>query len=217
MRRFLAPLQLAYHFIVPIAGCILVQMDGPRFGPWGALGIAIGLFVYSYLQWALVATERLSGGASRIWILQLVGIVLIGVLVRANWKDWIIEQMFLEAVSFSLGIAVLALYKAGKEQHEKMKPPWFLIILVFCLPAGLLVWYILPAWLHRHSEAPTWEWLVFGLAFLIGVGTAFRTMKPFAMADDHLVEPLDRGWKIGFIAVWLIFLLCVLVWLADKG
>lgn len=216
MTAALSIVRLAFHFLVPVAGCVLIQFNGGTYGPWTAVGMSIGLFVYAYLQWGFVATESSSPEKKHNGVWILISVVLVGLLVRGNWKDWIIEQTLLEAVAFGVGLAILVLYKAGKEQASKSKPPWLLLLLIFILPVVLLIWKILPVWIDRYSDGSFPEWALFGAAFLFSAWAAFSSMKPFAIGDDTMSEPLDRSWKLVFMVIWLLVLFTVLITFSDK-
>ncbi|NNE91022.1 MAG: hypothetical protein HKN23_05195, partial [Verrucomicrobiales bacterium] len=209
MKLILPALRLVYALLIPFAAFTILELWGLDIGGWWAMGIACGLFVYHFLQWALFETDRLeirygAKGADWPFVFLALSILMVGVIVRGDWLVWIVEQFLLEVVAFSAGLALLAIAKAAKEGKEA---PWFLVILVFVAPPAAMIWKILPFWMGRHGGDPWWMWVLFWGAFLSGVLGIFLKMKPFAMGDKMLMEPLSSGWKTILAGVWLILLL----------
>lgn len=202
----MALIRFAYAIVLPFAGFLLLRSEGWRVPPVAAVGIAFGIYLYHYLQWALCETFR-SGDietdrarTSLRHLPVLASVIFTGLLVEGSWRDWLIEQLLLEFVAFSAGLGLLAIYKAAREGKDA---PWFLVILVFAAPAGVLVWKILPAWASRHTGASLMTWIWFTAAFLSGVVGVFFQMKPFAMGHGLLAEPLNRRWKMILACLWL--------------
>lgn len=207
-------LRFLYAFLAPVAGCAVLRWEGVRWGIWGGLGIAVGIFIYHYLLAALFKTDRKVFAGSPAELAWLAGSAcLIGFLNEWNWKSWLIEQALLEAGAFGAGIAVLAIVKGFREGVKHA--PWFLILLVFVAPPGLLVFHSVSVLLQRHSgTGGGLSWIVLAGAFVLSAIGAYRTMHPFASGDRQLAEPLEKGWQIVLTVIWLIALLAGAVTMA---
>ncbi len=198
-------LRFIYAILLPVCGLVMLKWQGLEIGMGRAFAIACGIFVYHYLQWALFETDRTSRNRrDRSWIFWLLSIGLVAVLTRGRWQDWPIEQLLLEVVAFSAGIAILGIYKAAGEGKNA---PWFLVILVFVAPPVAMIWTLCPFWLSRHLDDSPWTWCGFVIAFVFAVQGFFLRMKPFAMGSDQLSEPLKSGGRVVVAVLWLIILL----------
>ncbi len=196
--------RLIYLALLPLAGCAVIQTSGFTIGRGWGFGIAMGLFIYHYLLWALYETERLDGKLpNKVW-LQLASLAIVLFSVQGNWRDWLVEQTILEAGAFTLAVAILAVWKASVEGREA---PWFLVVLVFLLPAGAILIRLGAFWWVRHREAlDGWD-LAFAVAAVLSTSAHFGRLKPYILGHDSLMEPLSSSPRIVFIVVWLIVLL----------
>ncbi len=200
----LSLLRLIYLALLPLAGCAVVQTSGFTIGRGWGFGIAMGLFIYHYLLWALYETERLDGKLpTRLWP-QLASLVIVLFFVQGNWRDWLVEQAILEAGAFTLAVAVLAVWKASKEGREA---PWFLVVLVFLLPAGAILYRLGAFWWMRHGDTLDWWDPAFAVAAVLSTSAHFGRLKPYIIGHDSLMEPLSSSPRLVFTVIWLILLL----------
>lgn len=200
----LSLLRLLYLALLPLAGCAVIQTSGFSIGRGWGFGIAMGLFIYHYLLWALYETERLDGKLpNKIW-LQLASLSIVLFSVQGNWREWLVEQTILEAGAFTLAVAILAVWKASAEGRDA---PWYLIVLAFVLPAGAILIRLGAFWWMRHHEALDWWDLAFAVAAVLSTCAHLGRLKPYILGRDTLMEPLSSSPRIIFIVVWLILLL----------
>ncbi|MDF1739688.1 MAG: hypothetical protein P1U86_11050 [Verrucomicrobiales bacterium] len=193
-----------YVLVLPVAGCVVLASKGSHLGIGWALLIVVGIFIYHYLQAALIVTEREAKTGVKDLFLGALPIVLVGVSASFAWRDWIVEQMFLEAGAFSLGVACIAV---GKGLREGRSAPWAAIVIVFLLPALTLV-YLAGRTVFRAKEL-LWQWdgaAVLAVAMIVAVVDTVRRLHPYVLGSDQLEEPLKQGWQIVFAAVWMLAL-----------
>lgn len=200
----LALLRLIYLVLLPLAGCAVIQISGFAIGRGWGFGIAMGLFIYHYLLWALYETERLNAKLPSKIGLQLASLVIVLLLVQGNWRDWLVEQMILEAGAFTLTVAILVVLKASEEGREA---PWFFVVFVFLLPAGAILYRMGAFWWMRHRDSlDGWD-LAFVVAVALSTTAHLGRLKPFILGHDSLMEPLSTTPRLIFTVVWLILLL----------
>lgn len=200
----LSLLRFIYLALLPIAGCVVIQTSGFAIGRGWGFGIAIGLFIYHYLLWALYETERLDAKfPHKLW-LQMGSLVIVLCTVQGNWRDWLVEQTILEAGAFTLAVAVLAVWKALQEGRDA---PWYLVVLVFLLPSGAILFRLGAFWWTRHRDSLDWWDLAFAVAAVLSSGAHLGRLKPYVLGRNALMEPLSSQPRLIFMVVWLAFLL----------
>ncbi|MEC5126970.1 hypothetical protein VSU19_09430 [Verrucomicrobiales bacterium BCK34] len=199
-----AIVRFLYVLVLPVAGCVVLASKGSHLGVGWALLIVVGIFIYHYLQAALIVTERAVKAGVKNLFLGVFPIVLVGVSASFAWQDWIVEQMFLEAGAFSLGVAFIAV---GKGFREGRKAPWGAIVIVFLLPALTLV-YLAGRTVFRAKEfSLQWDGaLILAVAMVVAVVDTVRRLHPYVLGNDQLEEPLKQGWQIIFAGVWMLAL-----------
>lgn len=199
----LSLLRFIYLALLPLAGCAVIQTSGFSIGRGWGFGIAMGLFIYHYLLWALYETEQLDHKLpDKIW-LQLLSLAIVLFAVRGDWRNWLVEQTILEAGAFTLAVAVLAVWKASAEGRDA---PWFLV-LVFVLPAAAILYRLGAFWWMRHGDTPDGWDLAFAIAAVLSTSAHFGRLKPYIIGHDSLMEPLTSSPRLVFTVVWLILLL----------
>ena len=208
-RAFLATLRLVYLTLLPLAGCAAVRFSGGDIGRGWGLGIAIGLFLYHYLNWALHETEREAprvpaGGKSAADWVWLLSPLLVLFSVGGSPVAWLVEQTVLETGAFVTAVAILAMRKCASEGREA---PWLLAIIVFVLPAAALLLKLGGFWIGRQKGGFGWPDLLFAAAFVLSLASFHTRLRPFVAGDDQLVEPLSSGRRLVFAVVWFCLLL----------
>ncbi len=171
--------------------------------------MAIALFLYHYLLWALYETERSRervDPAATTWSRWswLVPPLLVFTILRADPVSWLVEQTLLESVAFLAAVASLAMGKCASEGRDA---PWGLAIGVFVVPASAMALKLSLLWWSRRDSGPDWFDLGLVFAFLVSAALQFRRIRPFVMGGDQLVEPLSSSGRTVFMAVWFIGLL----------
>lgn len=201
----LAIARFLYVLVLPVAGCAVLAAKGshPR-GGW-ILFIVIAIFIYHYLQAALIVTERRSNPGVKDFFFGIVPVMLVGLSASFAWQNWIVEQMFLEAGAFSLGVALLAMRKGVQEGRQA---PWALIVIIFLLPASVLVFFAGQALFQVGGLSNHWvKSIAIAVAMIIAVGDTVRRLYPYVIGDDQLAEPIQKGWQMAFAIFWMIALL----------
>jgi hypothetical protein len=202
--EWLSFLRFIYLALLPIAGCVMIQTSGFVIGQGWGFGIAIGLFIYHYLLWALFETERHNAKLPRKLWLQLGSLAIVLVSVQGNWRDWLVEQTILEAGAFTLAVAILAVRKASAEGKQA---PWYLVVLVFLLPTGAIIFHLSSFWWTRHRDSPDWWDLAFAIAAVLSTSAHLGRLQPYILGHDSLMEPLSSQLRLIFMVVWLVLLL----------
>lgn len=202
-------LRFLYLVFLPLAGCLAARWSGGSIGRGWGIGMAIALFLYHYLLWALYETERSpdrTEPATAVWSrwTWLVPPLLVLAILRADPVSWLVEQTLLESVAFLGAVAALAM---GKCASEGRSAPWGLAIAVFVVPAAAIAVKLALYWWSRRETGPGWADLGFAAVFLFSAGLQFRRIRPFVMGGDQLVEPLSSPGRTVFMAVWFIGLL----------
>ncbi len=201
--ELLSLLRFIYLALLPLAGCAVIQTSGFSIGRGWGFGIAMGLFIYHYLLWALYETERLDRKLpDKIW-LQLLSLAIVLFAVSGDWRNWLVEQTILEAGAFTTAVALLAIRKASREGRDA---PWFLV-LVFVLPAAAILYRLGAFWWMRHGDKLDWRDLAFTVAAILSTSAHFGRLKPYIIGHDSLMEPLTSSPRLVFTVVWLILLL----------
>lgn len=201
----LAIARFFYVLVLPLAGCALLAAKGSHVGIGWALLIVVAIFIYHYLQAALIATERRSKRGVKEFLLGIAPVILVGLSASFAWRDWIVEQMFLEACAFSLGVAFIAV---GKGIREGRNAPWAAIVVVFLLPALALV-SLAGRTVFQTTDA-LFYWggaAVLAVAMVIAVVDTVRRLYPYVLGDEQLDEPIQRNWQVVFAGVWMLGLL----------
>ncbi|MBL9159240.1 MAG: hypothetical protein JNJ70_17290 [Verrucomicrobiales bacterium] len=202
-------LRFLYLVFLPIAGCSAVIAGGGRIGHGWGFGIAIGLFLYHYLNWALYETDRVGNfGPSEKSLWQRWCWVLPPLLVLATLGGdpvgWLIEQTLLEAGAFVAAMGLLAMMKCKEEGKEA---PWFLAIVVFVLPSIALLFKLGAIWLGRRGGSVGGGEVAFAGAWLFSLVAQYRRLRPYVTGRDQLVEPLSTPGRLALTVVWLLGLL----------
>lgn len=200
----LSLLRFIYLAILPLAGCAVIQTSGFAIGRGWGFGIAMGLFIYHYLLWALYETERLDGKLPHKLWLQMGSLVIVLFSVQGNWRDWLVEQTILEAGAFTLAVAILAVWKASAEGR---KAPWYLVVLVFLLPSAAILFRLGAFWWTRHRDSADWWDLAFAVAAVLSTSAHLGRLKPYVLGHDALMEPLSSQPRLILMVLWLAFLL----------
>ena len=201
----LAISRLLYVLILPVAGCVLLAEKGAHLKVGWVLLIVLAIFIYHYLQCALIVTEKNEKPSVKGLLLGVVPIILVGLSASFSWKVWIIEQMFLEAGTFSLGVALIAVKKGIREGREA---PWGAVVIVFLLPALTLVYFAGSAVLRMSEKTFGEAGPVFLIAALaVAVSDTVRRLYPYVLGSEQLSEPIQKGWQMVFTVVWLLGLL----------
>lgn len=202
-------LRFFYLVVLPVAGCVAAVASGGAIGRGWCVGIGIGLFLYHYLIWALHETERMElrfrtpGSVWARWS-WLIPPLLVLLVVKGEWLNWLIEQTMLETGAFVAAVGILAMRKCAGEGKEA---PWFLAIAVFVLPASILLVKLGAIWLSRRGGTPGWLDLAFVLAMGGSLAGHYRRLFPFISGGDQLVEPLSSSRRTVVMVVWFIILL----------
>lgn len=194
-----------YLVFLPIAGCAAARWEGGSIARGWGLGIAIALFIYQYLLWALYKTERITPSV-RLWDRWswLVAPLLVLAVLRVDVVSWLVEQTLLESVAFLLAVSALAMKKCADEGREA---PWLLAIAVFVLPAAAITWKLVESWWRRRENGPGWLDLAFAVALLASLILQYKRLRPFVLGTDQLMEPLSTSRRTVFTAFWFIGLL----------
>jgi hypothetical protein len=204
--------RLIYVLVLPIAACILLSQEGMRIGIGWAFAAGLGIFLYDYVQAALIVTERRKKLGALAIAQAIAPIALVGWASGFGWKEWIVEQMLLEAGAFSLGMGIVAIRKGWQEGKSA---PWLVILLVFLLPAiGICV--VAGKALFRYGgEGEIFAMALLGGAFLIALIDAVRRISPYALGKDQLEEPIGSGVSLVLVVVLLFALLIGVPWLLS--
>lgn len=198
----LAIARFLYVLVLPLAGCVVLAAKGSHVGIAWALLIVIAIFIYHYLQAAVIVTERKSKYGVKDFFLGITPVLLVGLSASFAWRDWIVEQMFLEAGAFSLGVAIIAM---GKGIRERGGAPWVVILVVFLLPALGLVFLAGRTLFRVNDQSFRWaSAAVLVVAMIVAVVDTVRRLHPYVLGDEQLAEPIQRNWQMVFAAVWLI-------------
>lgn len=198
-----------YLVFLPVAGLVAAVSVGAEIGRGWGFGIAIGLFLYHYLTWALFETERewirsAAGGTSwRRWTWVLPPLIVLA-LLRGDPGQWLIEQTLLEAGAFVAAMGALAMVKCADEGKEA---PWLLALAVFVLPSVALLVKLGMIWLERREGEFGGEGWVFLGAWMMCVVAQYRRLGPFVTGRDQLMEPLTTPGRCTLAVVWLFALL----------
>lgn len=196
-------LRTLYLAILPLAGCVAARLEGGAIGRGWGFGIAIALFLYHYLLWALHETERGGGPMWKRWAWLISPLLVLSVL-QAGLLPWLVEQTVLESVAFIVAMAALAMRKCLDEGKDA---PWFLAIAVFVAPAAAIAVKLGSIWWSRRDAGLAWPDLAFAVAFLLSLGQHHRRLHPFVLGRDQLREPISSPGRTAFIAVWFLLLL----------
>lgn len=202
-------MRFVYLVFLPVAGLVAAVSGGAEIGRGWGFGIAIGLFLYHYLTWALFETERewIKGSAGgmdwRRWAWVLPPLIVLA-LSKGDPRHWLIEQTLLEAGAFVAAMGALAMVKCAGEGREA---PWLLALAVFVLPSVALLVKLGMIWLERRDGDFGWEGWAFLGAWAMGVAAQYRRLGPFVTGRDQLMEPLTTPGRCALAVVWLFVLL----------
>lgn len=188
-----------------------MALEGVSINPLMSIVIVFGIFIFDYLQAALISTEAFRGIHRFDLFRAIAPIAIVGLVSGFAWREWIIEQTLLEAGAFSVMIAVMALVKASQEGSSA---PWVVVLIVFVAPAIGIVWLAVAALLHFGAGRESiWPWIGLAIAFGISVWDGWRRMYPFALGTDQLSEPVGGGIATVLVAIWFVALLVGIPWL----
>ncbi len=200
----LATARFLYVLVLPVAGCAVLGANGSHPGIGRVLLIVVAIFVYHYLQAALIITERAAKQGVKDFLLGIAPVILVGLSASFGWRDWIVEQMFLEAGAFSLGVALIAVWTGIREGRNA---PWALIVAVFLLPALALVYLAGRALFPIGEFSVQWvRTIALSVAMVVAVVDTVRRLHPYVLGDEQLAEPIQENWQIVFAGVWILAL-----------
>lgn len=192
-------LRFLYMAFLPLAGVVVLSLQGWKTNFFIAFGIAIVLLIYAYLQAILISMEKKEGVNGVAMLRGLLPVAMVGLASGFQWDRWIVEQMVLEAGSFVLVLAICMMIKAATDGIQMM----FVIFLFFGAPAlGFL--YLGGRALVETSdgELDCTALSLLVVAFAFALFDSWKRFRPYGIDNKPMDDLSGSGWQIACIIIW---------------